>query len=255
MLTGADFDVESIVRAADGTYWIGDEFGPFLLHFDRAGRLLAAPVPLPGVQRAGEPAPRGVPPNLGGSKGFEGMAALARRPAPLPAAGGHGQPATRPARCGCTSSTCGQRRYTGKRWTYQLEHRDTRSATPSPSTGTGSWSSSGTTPRATRPLVKRIYLADTRDRDRDGALDKTLVADLLDIADPQAASAASARPSGSRSRRSRTCDPRRPHAERRSTTTTSRSPPAARPGKPDNNEFITVRLGHPLNADRRVLRG
>ena len=49
VLTGADLDPESIVRAADGTYWIGDEFGPFLLHFDRAGRLLDAPVPLPGV--------------------------------------------------------------------------------------------------------------------------------------------------------------------------------------------------------------
>jgi hypothetical protein len=49
VLTGADFDVESITRAVDGTYWIGDEFGPFLLHFDRTGRLLSAPVPLPGV--------------------------------------------------------------------------------------------------------------------------------------------------------------------------------------------------------------
>lgn len=28
-LTGADFDVESFVLAADGTIWIGDEFGPF----------------------------------------------------------------------------------------------------------------------------------------------------------------------------------------------------------------------------------
>jgi hypothetical protein len=42
VLTGADFDVESIVRAADGTYWIGDEFGPFLLHFSATGTLLEA---------------------------------------------------------------------------------------------------------------------------------------------------------------------------------------------------------------------
>jgi glycerophosphoryl diester phosphodiesterase len=47
LLTGADFDVESMQRAPDGTLWLGDEFGPFLLHFDRTGRLLEAPIPLP----------------------------------------------------------------------------------------------------------------------------------------------------------------------------------------------------------------
>jgi hypothetical protein len=49
VLTGADFDVESIVPGPDGTWWLGDEFGPFLLHADRAGRLLRAPVSMPGV--------------------------------------------------------------------------------------------------------------------------------------------------------------------------------------------------------------
>ena len=34
ILTGADFDIESMERAADGTLWFGDEFGPFLLHTD-----------------------------------------------------------------------------------------------------------------------------------------------------------------------------------------------------------------------------
>ena len=29
---------ESIFEASDGTFWIGDEFGPWMLHFDRAGR-------------------------------------------------------------------------------------------------------------------------------------------------------------------------------------------------------------------------
>lgn len=46
LLTGADFDPESMQRAADGTYWIGDEFGPYLLHFSAQGILLDAPIPL-----------------------------------------------------------------------------------------------------------------------------------------------------------------------------------------------------------------
>lgn len=74
VLTGADFDVESISRTADGTYWIGDEFGPYLLHFDRAGRLLAAPAPMPGVFAPENPTRGETPANLGSSKGFEGMA-------------------------------------------------------------------------------------------------------------------------------------------------------------------------------------
>lgn len=39
LLTGADFDVESIQPAADGTFWLGEEFGPFLLQVDGEGRL------------------------------------------------------------------------------------------------------------------------------------------------------------------------------------------------------------------------
>jgi hypothetical protein len=47
VLTGADFDPESVIREPGGAYWIGEEFGPFLLHVDRAGRLLQPPVPVP----------------------------------------------------------------------------------------------------------------------------------------------------------------------------------------------------------------
>ncbi len=39
-LTGADFDVESIQPLPDGSIMIGEEFGPYLLHFDAQGRLL-----------------------------------------------------------------------------------------------------------------------------------------------------------------------------------------------------------------------
>jgi hypothetical protein len=37
-LTGADFDIESIQPDETG-FWVGEEFGPWLLRFDRAGRL------------------------------------------------------------------------------------------------------------------------------------------------------------------------------------------------------------------------
>jgi len=50
VLTGADFDIESLQRAQDGTLWFGDEFGPFLLHTDLTGKVLEKPIPLPGVR-------------------------------------------------------------------------------------------------------------------------------------------------------------------------------------------------------------
>ncbi|SKA31473.1 esterase-like activity of phytase family protein [Consotaella salsifontis] len=37
-LTGADFDVESIQPVEDG-FWVGEEFGPYILKFDRDGKL------------------------------------------------------------------------------------------------------------------------------------------------------------------------------------------------------------------------
>ena len=49
LLTGADFDLESFVIAEDGTIWVGEEFGPFLLQFDATGKLLQAPIPTPNL--------------------------------------------------------------------------------------------------------------------------------------------------------------------------------------------------------------
>ena len=50
ILTGADFDIESMQLASDGTFWFGDEFGPFLIHTDADGMLLDAPIPLPDCE-------------------------------------------------------------------------------------------------------------------------------------------------------------------------------------------------------------
>ena len=45
-LTGADFDLEAMMEAPDGTWWFGDGFGPFLLHTDQQGKLLEPPHPI-----------------------------------------------------------------------------------------------------------------------------------------------------------------------------------------------------------------
>ncbi|MEO0935807.1 MAG: glycerophosphodiester phosphodiesterase family protein, partial [Cyanobacteria bacterium J06641_2] len=55
LLTGADFDIESFVIADDGSIWIGDEFGPFLLHFDSTGKLIEAPIATPNLASSDEP--------------------------------------------------------------------------------------------------------------------------------------------------------------------------------------------------------
>ncbi|QSV61448.1 MAG: hypothetical protein HEQ26_00425 [Dolichospermum sp. DL01] len=70
-LTGADFDIESFVFDKDGTIWVGDEFGPYLLHFDATGKLLEAPIAVPNVFAPQNPG--GNPPNLG-SRGLESTA-------------------------------------------------------------------------------------------------------------------------------------------------------------------------------------
>jgi alkaline phosphatase len=46
-LTGADFDIESFVIDAKGDIWVGEEFGPYLLHFNRNGELVNAPAATP----------------------------------------------------------------------------------------------------------------------------------------------------------------------------------------------------------------
>ena len=74
LLTGADFDVESLVRSPDGTFWIGDEFGPFLLHVSATGKLLQAPVPFPdGMSPQNPYLQPGQATRIGASRGFEAM--------------------------------------------------------------------------------------------------------------------------------------------------------------------------------------
>jgi hypothetical protein len=76
LLTGADFDIESIRQDRHGNLWFGDEFGPYLLKTDARGNVLRSEIPMPGVyapQHKDVLAGRAVA-NLPSSGGLEGMA-------------------------------------------------------------------------------------------------------------------------------------------------------------------------------------
>ena len=184
VLTGADFDVESIQQVADGSYWIGDEFGPYLLHFDRAGRLLDAPVALDGVIAPETAARTGGTATTRSSKGFEGLAQSpdGRYLSALLEGSITGDPAGS-LRLNEFDLRAG--RYTGKHSSYQLDNPDfaigdaiaidkDRFLVIERDNGQG-----------TTAVTKKIYLADKRDRNHDGALDKKLVVDLMSIANPR----------------------------------------------------------------------
>jgi glycerophosphoryl diester phosphodiesterase len=72
LLTGADFDLESFVIAQDGTFWVGEEFGPFLLHFDATGKLLDAPIATPNPAATALKTLGGKPPIVIGHRGASG---------------------------------------------------------------------------------------------------------------------------------------------------------------------------------------
>ena len=93
LLTGADFDVESMQRAPDGTLWLGDEFGPFLLHFDGDGVLLEPPLPPARLRHDGRRDPLAAEPPV---RGVGGPAAHERRCHPRPASRGQEDAGLRP---------------------------------------------------------------------------------------------------------------------------------------------------------------
>jgi len=182
LLTGADFDIESVRKVKDGTLWFGDEFGPFLIHTDASGVMLEAPIPLPGVQAPEDPFLVGTP-NLPSSGGFEGMA--------MSIDGKTLYPMLEKALTGddpqlrrINEFDIADRAYTGHRWWYRLDQG---------SVSIGDFTQldqhrflviERDNNQGAAAVIKRIYEVDLRDVAPDGTLVKHLAADLMNIADP-----------------------------------------------------------------------
>jgi glycerophosphoryl diester phosphodiesterase len=185
LLTGADFDIESVVRAKDGSFWIGEEFGPFLLHVDRRGRVLSAPVPFVGGKSPDNPTlTAGETANVPRSRGFEALAASpdGRHLYPIVEGALVNDPDKR-RRLVYEFDTVRQR-YTGRTWAYQTD-------TDANDVGDAHMTSSHELVVVERDdfqgaaaVTKRVYKLDLRKGDAAGFLVKTLVIDLLKIDNP-----------------------------------------------------------------------
>jgi hypothetical protein len=185
VLTGADFDPESLVRAPDGTYWVGDEFGPYLLHFDHAGRLLTKPIPVPGVKskNSAELEP-GEKPNIGGSKGLENLAISPDGATLYPMLEG---PVTGddPRDLRMYEFDLRTATFTGHPRTYRMQAPELAVADLVAVGESRFLSIERDNLKGDEAAVKKIYVVDAADRDQDGRVDKTEIVDLLDIANPR----------------------------------------------------------------------
>jgi hypothetical protein len=124
LLTGGDFDIESVRMGHDGTLWFGEEFGPFIVHTDATGKVLDAPVPTPGVMSPDNPLLLGRTPNLASSNGYEAMALSkdGRTLYPIlegPLVGDD------PLKRVVFEFDVRDRRFTGRTWTYLMSRPDT----------------------------------------------------------------------------------------------------------------------------------
>jgi hypothetical protein len=186
VLTGADFDLEAVRRAKDGTFWFGEEFGPFLLHTDSTGKVLEAPIPLPGVQSPQNPFLGSGTANLPASRGFEPLALSIDGKTLYPMLEGALVGDPDPRRRIVNEFDLGEGEYTGRTWWYRTD-------TAFPSAVIGDMTALDEHRfvlierddfQGAEAQQKKIYLVDLRRVDADGYLEKRLVLDLLRIGDP-----------------------------------------------------------------------
>jgi hypothetical protein len=210
LLTGGDFDVESFRRVSDGTFWLGDEFGPFLLHIGQNGELLDSPISVPNFLRIGNAnfvqspdnpefaklpnsEARNTAANLGGSKGFEGMALNSSGTKLYLMLEGALKQDSNQNRLLIYEFDLASKKYTGKVFSYKLDdknyaigelttineneyiviERDNRQGDPN--------NSAFKEPAK----FKRLYKINLTKLDQEGFVEKNLLLDLLNIPDPK----------------------------------------------------------------------
>ncbi|OHV72213.1 esterase-like activity of phytase family protein [Ensifer sp. LCM 4579] len=218
-LTGGDFDVESIQPVADG-FWVGEEFGPYILKFDMSGKLtdviptMVGETPVlspdnPTLTLQADPSKKTPAFNLKRSGGYEGLALskdgtklFGLLEGPLwtddeTVEQADGRPALRIVELDVASKS-----WTGRSWLYPLAEGgeaigdfnmlDEKTALViERDNGAGTLDKACADPKDPKPdcfavgsKVKRIYKIEISDENAGKAVRKIGYIDLLNISDP-----------------------------------------------------------------------
>ncbi|MEN8007283.1 MAG: esterase-like activity of phytase family protein [Candidatus Krumholzibacteriota bacterium] len=205
-LTGADFDPESFVRMNDGSFWVGEEFGPSMLHVGPDGVILEKPLPIPVVPPL-RPFSRGSPvlrtpdhpdlrflrnekmrldlANLPRSGGIEGLARNASGDKIYAAVEKPMSDDSERTRRVILEFDPARHGFSGAFWLYRADRQDISLASLEAVTDQVFLVLERDPGEGLTAEIKRIYRIDLEDLDQDGNLNKTLVCDLMDIRDSQ----------------------------------------------------------------------
>jgi hypothetical protein len=186
LLTGGDLDPESLQRGRNGDLWMGDEFGPWILHFDRTGVLLDPPYALPGgLMSLNNPDLGGAAATQPTSRGLEAMAI---------SPDGKKLWATLEGATVADGTTSLRRRvfefstvsksFTGQEWNIKAES--------APNMIADAWALDGHRMvvierdggRGLAAVFRGVYVVDLKKVGADGYVQKQRVVDLTNIADP-----------------------------------------------------------------------
>ncbi len=208
LLTGADVDPESLQRGKHGDLWMGDEFGPWILHFDKKGVLLEPPFRVPAglvgstsvtgfLESPASPfisAPADA--TVAGSRGFESMSVSPNGKYLYGLLEGATVQDTNLDRRYLVEFSVADRAFTGRVWQYRTQPTVTgtqqccfmadmfaldkhRMVVIERDNGRGA-----PVPPSAATFSRGVYVIDLRDVGADGFLEKTQVVDLTAIADP-----------------------------------------------------------------------
>ena len=204
-LTGADFDIESLQRMPDGSFWIGEEFGPFLLHVDRRGRVLSAPVEFPYGKSPQNPNLGSATPVVRQSGGFEALAKSPNSRYLYPVVENSLTTDPDPRRRLVAEFDTRSGAYTKRTWDYRVD-TDANLVGDAQLVGNRLLVLERDNFDGARAVTKRVYAVRLGRDDRSGNLAKALVVDLLKLDNPgkigegggtnKAGSAATSSPSG-----------------------------------------------------------
>jgi glycerophosphoryl diester phosphodiesterase len=184
LLSGGDIDPESLQQAKNGDLWVGDEFGPWILHFDAAGVLLDPPFPMPGgLMSPNNPFLVG-PASQPNSRGIEAMALTPDGKHLYAVLEGPTVADADKNRRHVYEFSIGDEAFTGRSWEYRTEHPNHlvadvwaldqhRLVVIERDLGSGALA-----------LFRSVYVVDLRRVDPDGFVEKRLVVDLTAIPDP-----------------------------------------------------------------------